>query len=201
MDSVLEEVKSATRESVETKRRELEQLLEEAQSNLAAAQSRLERTREMLRDVLLELVSVIRTNYQITVAEARAVKSVEEIAELWKGTRAFYSMTLGLWKGVEAKLDAKSPQAELFQYLSDLIRKLERASAQAYEFYPSEQAPTAVFELCEEGGYHAFLKEVPGVHTQGETIEEARENLADAFREMLAYRIDEKLGASSSDRL
>ena len=40
---------------------------------------------------------------------------------------------------------------------------------------------TAVFEPCEEGGYIAFIEEIPGINSQGETIEEAKENLADAI--------------------
>jgi len=39
---------------------------------------------------------------------------------------------------------------------------------------------TAVFEPCEEGGFMAYVQEIPGINTQGETIEEAKENLADA---------------------
>lgn len=39
---------------------------------------------------------------------------------------------------------------------------------------------TAVFEPCDEGGYIAYIQEIPGINTQGETIEEAKENLADA---------------------
>jgi len=39
---------------------------------------------------------------------------------------------------------------------------------------------TAVFEPCDEGGFIAYVQEIPGINTQGETIEEARENLADA---------------------
>jgi predicted RNase H-like HicB family nuclease len=49
---------------------------------------------------------------------------------------------------------------------------------------------TAVFEPCDEGGYIAYVQEIPGINTQGETIEEAKENLADAvnlvFKEMRA---------------
>ena len=52
---------------------------------------------------------------------------------------------------------------------------------------------TVVFEPCQEGGYHAFIEELPGVHSEGETIEEAHDNLVDAFREVLAYRVEEKL--------
>ncbi len=36
---------------------------------------------------------------------------------------------------------------------------------------------TAVFEKAEEGGYIAYIEEIPGVNTQGETISEAKENL------------------------
>ena len=36
---------------------------------------------------------------------------------------------------------------------------------------------TAVFRHAPEGGYVAFVEELPGANTQGETIEEARTNL------------------------
>ncbi len=39
---------------------------------------------------------------------------------------------------------------------------------------------TAVFEEAEEGGYIAYVAEVPGAVTQGETLEEARDNLREA---------------------
>ncbi len=51
---------------------------------------------------------------------------------------------------------------------------------------------TAVFEQCDEGGFHAYIKEIPGVHSEGESIEEAQGNLMDAFRELLAYRTHKK---------
>ena len=38
---------------------------------------------------------------------------------------------------------------------------------------------TAVFEKVPEG-YIAFVEELPGANTQGETLDEARENLKDA---------------------
>lgn len=44
---------------------------------------------------------------------------------------------------------------------------------------------TAVFEPAEEGGYVAFVEELPGANTQGETLEEARENLRDAVELIL----------------
>lgn len=39
---------------------------------------------------------------------------------------------------------------------------------------------TAVFREAPEGGYVAFVEELPGANTQGETLEEARENLREA---------------------
>ena len=39
---------------------------------------------------------------------------------------------------------------------------------------------TAVFEPCDEGGFIAYVQEISGINTQGETLEEAKENLADA---------------------
>lgn len=40
---------------------------------------------------------------------------------------------------------------------------------------------TAVFEEAEEGGYIAFFEELPGVNTQGETLNEAKKNLLEAL--------------------
>ena len=39
---------------------------------------------------------------------------------------------------------------------------------------------TAVFRKDESGGYVAFVEELPGANTQGETLDEARENLREA---------------------
>lgn len=47
---------------------------------------------------------------------------------------------------------------------------------------------TAVFEEVPEdegGGFVAYAEELPGAITQGETIEEARENLRDAIELLL----------------
>jgi len=43
---------------------------------------------------------------------------------------------------------------------------------------------TAVFKKFPEG-YAAFVEELPGANTQGETLEEARRNLAEAARLVL----------------
>lgn len=44
---------------------------------------------------------------------------------------------------------------------------------------------TAAYVPAEEGGYVAEILEATGVHTQGETFEEARRNLFDAIELML----------------
>ena len=44
---------------------------------------------------------------------------------------------------------------------------------------------TAVFILAPEGGYTAMVEEIPGAISEGESIEEARANLADALRMVL----------------
>lgn len=44
---------------------------------------------------------------------------------------------------------------------------------------------TAVFVPAPEGGYSAYVEEIPGAISEGESIEEARENLADALRMVL----------------
>ncbi|HKG45405.1 MAG TPA: type II toxin-antitoxin system HicB family antitoxin [Pyrinomonadaceae bacterium] len=41
----------------------------------------------------------------------------------------------------------------------------------------SELTLTAIFEEAEEGGFMGYVAELPGANTQGETLEETRENL------------------------
>jgi len=50
---------------------------------------------------------------------------------------------------------------------------------------------TAIYESAEEGGYIGYIAELPGANTQGETLEETRENLKDAVSLLLdCYRED-----------
>jgi predicted RNase H-like HicB family nuclease len=56
---------------------------------------------------------------------------------------------------------------------------------------------TAVIEEAAEGGYVAYIEEIPGVNTQGETLEETKENLFDALQMILEYnrqKADKNLG-------
>ena len=47
---------------------------------------------------------------------------------------------------------------------------------------------TAIFEPCDEGGYIAYIEEIPGINSQGDTIEEAKKNLTDAINLMFEER-------------
>lgn len=50
---------------------------------------------------------------------------------------------------------------------------------------------TAVFEevaVSQGGGYVGYVEEIPGANTQGETLDEARENLKDAVSLLLETR-------------
>jgi len=49
---------------------------------------------------------------------------------------------------------------------------------------------TAIIEKAPEGGYWAICPEVPGANGQGESVEEAKENL----REAVALILEDRLG-------
>jgi predicted RNase H-like HicB family nuclease len=57
---------------------------------------------------------------------------------------------------------------------------------------------TLVFEPAEEGGYSAYVAEVPGVNSQGETLEEAKRMVSEALVEMLAYRREKARAKATS---
>ena len=63
------------------------------------------------------------------------------------------------------------------------------------------QTFTAVFEEAEEGGYVAFVEEVPGAISQGETMDEARENLKEALALMLEVNREKALAGVSESRV
>jgi predicted RNase H-like HicB family nuclease len=49
----------------------------------------------------------------------------------------------------------------------------------------AELTLTAIYEEAEEGGYVGYVAELPGANTQGETLEEVRENLVEAAQLIL----------------
>ena len=60
-----------------------------------------------------------------------------------------------------------------------------------------EQTLTLIVEPCKEGGYTAFVPEIPGAISEGETVDAARDNVLDALRELLAYRREKALASTS----
>jgi predicted RNase H-like HicB family nuclease len=54
---------------------------------------------------------------------------------------------------------------------------------------------TVQFQPAEEGGYTVRIKEVPGVISEGETKEEALQNVLDALLTCLAWDAEQRLQA------
>ena len=55
----------------------------------------------------------------------------------------------------------------------------------------TELTLTAVYEEAEEGGYVAYVAELPGANTQGEPLDEARENVGEAIQLILEANREE----------
>ena len=49
----------------------------------------------------------------------------------------------------------------------------------------TELTLTAIYEEAEDGGFIGYVAELPGANTQGETLEETRENLGEAIQLIL----------------
>ena len=60
---------------------------------------------------------------------------------------------------------------------------------------------TAVIEAAEEGGYWATCPEVPGANGQGETVEAAKADLAEAIRLILEDRREDGLRGAPADAI
>jgi len=50
---------------------------------------------------------------------------------------------------------------------------------------------TAIFESTEEGRFYATIRELPEVQTEGDTLQEAEENLTDALCLVLIDKLQE----------
>jgi hypothetical protein len=139
--TAIEELKESTRDSLAAKQRTLSELVEEHREEDA-----------QFRDALLDIIADALAMYRVTVAQARAAQSVDEVAALWKETHAEYASLLSFWTaldlvssvkdavtesilGERLNVRSENPRSELFAYLKQVIQKLERASAQAYEFH------------------------------------------------------------------
>ena len=55
----------------------------------------------------------------------------------------------------------------------------------------TELTLTTIYEEVEEGGYIGYVAELPGANTQGETLEEVRENLSEAIQLILETNREE----------
>ncbi len=58
---------------------------------------------------------------------------------------------------------------------------------------------TTVFVEDPEGGYAAYVEEIPGTNSQGETLEEAKENLKEAVSLILNQLSKKFLLSSDKD--
>jgi predicted RNase H-like HicB family nuclease len=58
---------------------------------------------------------------------------------------------------------------------------------------------TAIIEPAPEGGYWAMCPEIPGANGQGETIEEAKDNLREAIELILEDRREDMLRGLPGD--
>ena len=59
---------------------------------------------------------------------------------------------------------------------------------------------TAIYEEAEEGGYVGYIAELPGANTQGETMDEVRENLLEAVQMILDANRDESERRLAKDK-
>lgn len=60
---------------------------------------------------------------------------------------------------------------------------------------------TIMFEPAEEGGYTAFMPQVPGAISQGETLDEVRDMVFEALNEISAYRHESALRSTGPKTL
>ena len=60
---------------------------------------------------------------------------------------------------------------------------------------------TAIIEKAPEGGFWAICPEVPGANGQGETVEEAKENLREAVALILEDRLEDIRRSLPNDAL
>jgi predicted RNase H-like HicB family nuclease len=63
----------------------------------------------------------------------------------------------------------------------------------------TERTLTAIYQEAEEGGYIGYIVELPSANTQGETMEEVRENLLEAMQMILEVNREEAERWLSSD--
>ena len=60
---------------------------------------------------------------------------------------------------------------------------------------------TIIYEAAPEGGYTAYIPEVPGAISEGETIDEAREMVLSALEELTEARRELALSKKAKDAI
>jgi len=60
---------------------------------------------------------------------------------------------------------------------------------------------TIVFEPAEEGGYTAYIPEVPGAISEGNALDEAREMVLDLLHDLTVYRREAALSGKVPNTL
>jgi len=60
---------------------------------------------------------------------------------------------------------------------------------------------TAIIESAPEGGFWAYCPEIPGANGQGETIQDAKQNLGSAIEMLLADRREDMLRGLPADAI
>ena len=82
----------------------------------------------------------------------------------------------------------------LWKQYNDLFSQQRKGYTMKAEF-------TAIIEPAPEGGYWAVCPEVPGANGQGETIEEAKDNLRQAIELILEDRREDILRGLPDDAI
>jgi len=72
-----------------------------------------------------------------------------------------------------------------------IIKKIICLLTELFIGKPFMPSLTAVFEKAEEGGYMCWIEEMPGVISEGETIQEAKRNLIEALELMMDHLREE----------
>ena len=60
---------------------------------------------------------------------------------------------------------------------------------------------TIIFEAAEEGGFTAYIPEIPGAISEGETLDEAREMVMSALEEVLDARRELAMQQKTSEAI
>jgi Uncharacterized conserved protein len=74
---------------------------------------------------------------------------------------------------------------DLWSNAYQLILDAANKSELSFQQLMTELTLTTIFEEAEEGGFIGYVAELPGANTQGETLEEVRENLSEAIELIL----------------